>query len=157
MEQEIANCLEVLRKGGTILYPTDTIWGIGCDATNPEAVEKVYSLKRRMETKSLIILLEEARKLTGYVTAVPDIAWDLIKHIDSPLTIIYPGARNLARNVIADDGTVGIGSGGAYAAAAARALVRHAPLDARAIAEAALGIASEICIYTNTRLTIEEL
>jgi L-threonylcarbamoyladenylate synthase len=108
MEQEIAKCIEVLRNGGTILYPTDTIWGIGCDATNPVAVAKVYRLKQRMEIKSLIILLDDTQKLKEYVATVPEIAWDLLKHIDTPLTIIYPGARNLAPNVIAEDGTIGI-------------------------------------------------
>jgi L-threonylcarbamoyladenylate synthase len=98
----------VLAKGGTILYPTDTIWGIGCDATNPEAVEKVYKIKKRMETKSLIVLLDDESKLKEYTTMVPEIAYDLVRSVDTPLTIIYPAARNLAPNVIAEDGSIAI-------------------------------------------------
>jgi len=108
MEQEIQKCLGVLRKGGTILYPTDTIWGIGCDATNRKAVNKIYHLKKRLESKSLIILLDEPQKLPIYVRTIPDIAWDLMKNVDSPLTIIYPGAQNLAKNVIAEDNSIAI-------------------------------------------------
>jgi L-threonylcarbamoyladenylate synthase len=108
MEEEIKKCLEVLRKGGTILYPTDTIWGIGCDATKPKAVEKIYRIKKRVESKSLIVLLDDAAKLSSYVKIVPDIARDLIRNIDKPVTIIYPDAINLAKNVIADDGSIAI-------------------------------------------------
>jgi L-threonylcarbamoyladenylate synthase len=108
MEQEIQKCLEVLRRGGTILYPTDTIWGIGCDATNKDAVKKIYRLKKRLESKSLIILLDDPLKISRYVKTVPDIAWDLMKSVDSPLTIIYPNAQNLAKNVIAEDNSIAI-------------------------------------------------
>jgi L-threonylcarbamoyladenylate synthase len=108
IEQEIEHCLKVLESGGTLLYPTDTIWGIGCDATDSLAVDKVYRLKRRRERKSLIILLDEAEKIQDYVTAIPEIAWDLIDSVDTPLTIIYPNATNLAANVIADDGSIAI-------------------------------------------------
>ena len=108
MEEELKKCLKILEQGGTILYPTDTIWGIGCDATNAGAVEKIYRLKRRMERKSLIILLDEAEKIRNYVFSIPEIAWDLLKSVDTPLTIIYPDAKNLAKNVIADDGSVAI-------------------------------------------------
>lgn len=108
MKQEIRNCIEVLRKGGTILYPTDTIWGIGCDATNPKAVQKIFKIKKRMENKSLIVLLDRKEKLQEYVTSVPEIALDLVDNVKTPLTIIYPNARNLARNIIADDGTIAI-------------------------------------------------
>jgi L-threonylcarbamoyladenylate synthase len=108
MEQELIKCLTILKDGGTILYPTDTIWGIGCDATNPGAVEKIYLLKRRMERKSLIILLDKAERISDYVTFIPEIAWDLLKSIDTPLTIIYPEAKNLAENVVAEDGSVAI-------------------------------------------------
>ena len=108
MEQEIKNCLEVLRNGGTILYPTDTIWGIGCDATNTKAVRKIYRIKKRMESKSLIVLVEDEERLKKHTTAVPDIAWDLIRSVHTPLTIIYPGAADLAKNVIAEDGTIAI-------------------------------------------------
>jgi L-threonylcarbamoyladenylate synthase len=108
MEEEIKKSLAVLKKGGTILYPTDTIWGIGCDATNEKAVEKVYRIKKRMETKSLIILLDDASKIQRHVRTIPDIAWDLMKNVNRPLTIIYPNAYNIARNVIADDGSIAI-------------------------------------------------
>jgi len=108
MEQEILKCLEALKTGRTILYPTDTIWGIGCDALNPKAVEKVYFLKKRMEDKSLIILLDDPSKLPLYVGNVPLIAWDLIKQVDSPLTIIYPNARNLPENVTGEDNSIAI-------------------------------------------------
>ncbi len=107
-EEEIARCIEVLAAGGTILYPTDTIWGIGCDATNEVAVEKVYQLKRRMETKSLIVLLDDAGKLSHYVKSIPEIARDLIRNVDTPLTIIYPEGKNLAKNVIGEDHSVAI-------------------------------------------------
>jgi len=108
MQREINQCLSVLHAGGTILYPTDTIWGIGCDATNPQAVQKVYLLKKRVESKSLIILLDDAVRLTGYMDFVPEIAYDLIKNVDTPLTIIYPNAKNLAPNVVAEDRSIAI-------------------------------------------------
>jgi len=108
MENEIQKCVGVLNNGGTILYPTDTIWGIGCDALNDKAVEKVYQLKKRMESKSLIILLDDPEKLKFYVDKVPEIAWDLIKNVDTPLTIIYPKGKNLAKNVIGEDNSIAI-------------------------------------------------
>jgi L-threonylcarbamoyladenylate synthase len=108
MEKEIKRCVDVLRSGGTILYPTDTIWGIGCDATREKAVEKVYRIKKRMESKSLIILVDAEEVLPHYMDSVPEIARDLIRSVDTPLTIIYPNARNLAKNVIAEDGTIAI-------------------------------------------------
>jgi L-threonylcarbamoyladenylate synthase len=108
MQQDINNALHVLQKGGIILYPTDTIWGIGCDATNEEAVAKVYKIKQRQESKSLIILLDDAGLLNYYLDRVPPVASQLIEVADKPLTIVYPGAKNLAPNVIADDGTVAI-------------------------------------------------
>lgn len=106
--QELQRTLEVLNNGGTILYPTDTIWGIGCDATNSRAVEKVYRLKQRVESKSLIVLLDEIEKLPVYVSKVPEIAADLIQSYDKPLTIIFPNAKNLAKNVIAPDKSIAI-------------------------------------------------
>lgn len=106
--QEIQRALEVLRAGGTILYPTDTIWGIGCDATNTRAVEKVYKIKKRVESKSLIVLLDDVEQLSLYVEKIPDVTKDLIMSVDTPLTIIYSNAKKLARNVIAMDKTVGI-------------------------------------------------
>jgi L-threonylcarbamoyladenylate synthase len=108
IEREIQHCLKVLHAGGTILYPTDTIWGIGCDATNEVAVAKIFRIKQRMDQKSLIILLDEAEKLNDYVSNIPEIAWDLLKHVDTPLTIVYQEAKNLAKNVIAEDGSVAI-------------------------------------------------
>ncbi len=108
METDIENAIRVLEQGGTILYPTDTIWGIGCDATNTKAVEKIYQIKSRTEAKSLIILLDSFEKLSTYVEKVPDITSDLLNSITNPLTIIYSNARRLAQNVVAADGTVGI-------------------------------------------------
>lgn len=106
--QEVQRAIEVLRAGGTILYPTDTIWGIGCDATNSRAVEKVYKLKQRVETKSLIVLLDDMEKLHQHVGKVPDITFDLLNSIETPLTIIYSNAKNLAKNVMAADKTIAI-------------------------------------------------
>ena len=108
LKEEINKALEVLKSGGVILYPTDTIWGLGCDASNPEAVEKVLKIKNRPAEKSLIILLDVDTKLQSYVTDVPEIAYDLIEYAENPLTIIFSGAKNLARNVINDDGSIGI-------------------------------------------------
>jgi L-threonylcarbamoyladenylate synthase len=108
MEEEIKNALEVLRKGGTILYPTDTVWGIGCDARNKDAVAKVFKIKQRAEYKSMVTLVCDDKMLNRYVKEVPEVAWDLIEAADTPLTIIYPGARMLAENVVAADGSVGI-------------------------------------------------
>lgn len=97
-----------MQAGGIILYPTDTIWGIGCDATNEKAVQRVYDLKRRADNKAMLVLTDSSAKLNAYVTEVPEIAWDLIEVADKPLTIIYPGARNLAPNLLGEDGSVGI-------------------------------------------------
>lgn len=108
MNQDIKNAFDVLVAGGLILYPTDTIWGIGCDATNEEAVKKVYELKRRVDTKALITLLDTPVKLNYYIKDVPDIALDLIELSDKPLTIIYDNARNVASNLVADDGSLAI-------------------------------------------------
>lgn len=108
MQDDIKKACDVLRKGGIILYPTDTIWGIGCDATNEEAVKRIYELKERDDSKSMLVLLDNPVKLQTYIKDVPDIAWDLIDLSDKPLTIIYDGAKNLAANLIADDGSIGI-------------------------------------------------
>lgn len=97
-----------MHAGGVILYPTDTIWGLGCDATNPEAVNRVYQIKQRADSKALLVLVDSSVKVDFYVSDVPAIAWDLIDLADKPLTIIYPGARNLAPNLLAEDGSVGI-------------------------------------------------
>ena len=105
---DIVKAIEVLRSGGVILYPTDTIWGLGCDATNPAAVKRIYEIKQREDAKSMLILMENPNLLNSYITEVPEIAWDLIEVAESPLTIIYPGAKNLAHNLLANDGSVGI-------------------------------------------------
>ena len=107
LKEEIRKSLEVLRDGGVILYPTDTIWGLGCDATNAEAVRRIYEIKRRADNKSMLVLLDDAGKRASYAD-VPDIALDLIEVADKPTTIIYPNARRLAPNLPADDGTIGI-------------------------------------------------
>mgnify|MGYP003681949443 CR=1 FL=1 len=96
------------KDGGIILYPTDTIWGIGCDATNAEAVQRIYTIKRREDSKSMLILMENPALLDRYVEDVPDVAWDLVEISSTPLTVIYPGAKNMAQNLIADDGSIGI-------------------------------------------------
>lgn len=108
MEKEIRKCTEVLMKGGTILYPTDTVWGIGCDATNAKAVDKVYRIKKRLETKSVIILVDDEKRLKNYVKEIPEITRDLMKNVDRPLTIIYPNARNLPKNVLGEDNSIAI-------------------------------------------------
>lgn len=120
MNQEIQKALEVLRSGGIILYPTDTVWGIGCDATDPEAVAKVYSIKKREDSKSLVLLASDIDMICRYVKEIPEMAVQLIEVNDKPMTIIYPDAisgengnmkadrRCLAFNTVAQDGTVGI-------------------------------------------------
>jgi L-threonylcarbamoyladenylate synthase len=105
---DIVKAIEVLRSGGVILYPTDTIWGLGCDATNPAAVKRIYEIKQREDAKSMLILMENPNLLNSYIAEVPEIAWDLIEVAESPLTIIYPGAKNLAHNLLANDGSIGI-------------------------------------------------
>jgi L-threonylcarbamoyladenylate synthase len=108
MQNDIKKALEVLKSGGVILYPTDTIWGLGCDATNPEAVQKIYKIKKREDSKSMLVLMENPALLERYVDEVPEVAWDLVEISTTPLTVIYPGAKNLAANLIAGDGSVGI-------------------------------------------------
>ncbi len=108
MKEIIQETVKYLKEGKTILYPTDTIWGVGCDATNSRAVQKVYKLKQRDETKSLIILLDHIDKLSLYLKEVPQVAYDLINNIENPLTIIYQNAKGLAKNVIAKDKSIAI-------------------------------------------------
>lgn len=108
MKEEIKKTLSYLESGKIILYPTDTIWGIGCDATNYQAVERIYRLKQRVESKSMIILLDDAASLPQYIKEVPEITMDLVSSIDSPLTVIYQGAQGLAKNAIAADGSIAI-------------------------------------------------
>jgi len=107
-KDDMKQALETLKAGGLILYPTDTIWGIGCDATNPEAVEKIFALKGRDKGKSMIVLLGNDYQLEAYVQEVPEVAYQLIEVADKPLTIIYNKAKNLAPNVVAEDGSIGI-------------------------------------------------
>lgn len=108
MKEDIQKAIEVMGAGGLILYPTDTIWGIGCDATNEDAVRKVYELKQRSDSKSMIVLIDNPVKLDYYLADTPSLAWDLIEVSDKPLTIIYDGARNIAPNLIAEDGSLAI-------------------------------------------------
>ena len=108
IREEIRKACEVLQKGGVILYPTDTVWGIGCDATNEEAVKRVYEIKRRADSKAMLVLVDSDVKVDFYVKDVPEVAWDLIQYATKPLTVIYDDARNLAPNLIGEDGSVGI-------------------------------------------------
>jgi L-threonylcarbamoyladenylate synthase len=108
MTDDIKAALGVLQKGGIILYPTDTIWGLGCDACNEAAVQRIYDIKNRIDSKSMLVLMEIAALIERYVEEVPDIAYDLIELTDKPLTIIYDKAKNLAKNLISDDGSIGI-------------------------------------------------
>ncbi|RRD79821.1 threonylcarbamoyl-AMP synthase [Alloprevotella sp. OH1205_COT-284] len=105
---DIRQALSVMKQGGVILYPTDTIWGIGCDATNPEAVAKVYAIKQRVDAKALISLVDSEAKIDFYVPDVPDVAWNLIELAERPLTIIYDNVRNLAPNLKAEDGSAAL-------------------------------------------------
>ena len=119
MKDHMSEALEVLRKGGTVLYPTDTVWGLGCDATNPAAVARIFEIKRREDSKSLVLLASDLDMVAKYVKQIPSIAIDLVEVNDAPMTIIYPGAVvsepgsagdrwHLAYNAVAEDGTVGI-------------------------------------------------
>ena len=107
-EADIRKAVEVMRHGGVILYPTDTVWGIGCDATNAEAVKRVYDIKQRSDSKALICLVDSDARLQRYVRNVPDVAWQLIDCCDRPTTIILDGAVNLAANLVADDGSIAL-------------------------------------------------
>ena len=106
--EDIKNAVEVLRKGGVILYPTDTVWGIGCDATNAEAVAKVYEIKHREDSKALICLVDSEGRLQRYVRDVPEIAWQLMEMSEKPMTVILDNAINLAPNLIAEDGSIAL-------------------------------------------------
>ena len=111
-KEDLQEALRVLRNGGIIVYPTDTVWGIGCDATNAEAVAKIYALKQREDSKSMLVLLDSPSKLPYYVGEVPETAWALLEASEDaetkPLTLIYPHARNMAPNLIAENGSIGI-------------------------------------------------
>lgn len=108
MKKDIDQAYAVLNNGGTILYPTDTIWGIGCLATDPVAVQKVYDIKKRSDTKSMLILLDDANRLPSYIDEIPEVAWELIEAADNALTIIYPNGKNLAGNLLSEDKSIGI-------------------------------------------------
>ncbi|KAA6328691.1 Threonylcarbamoyl-AMP synthase [termite gut metagenome] len=108
MLDDIKNACRTMEEGGVILYPTDTVWGLGCDATNADAVRRIYEIKQRAESKAMLVLVDSPVKVDFYVEEVPEIAWDVIDLADKPITIIYPGARNLAANLLAGDGSVGI-------------------------------------------------
>jgi L-threonylcarbamoyladenylate synthase len=107
-EEDLRSALKVLKEGGVILYPTDTVWGLGCDATNNIAVEKIFSIKKRAESKSLIILVDSESMLERYVKEIPEAADQIIEVSDTPVTIIYPEGKNLAEGVCSEDGSVGI-------------------------------------------------
>ncbi len=106
-DDDLRSAVKTLRNGGIIIYPTDTVWGIGCDATNPSAVAKIYALKQRAESKSMLVLVDSTNRLPAYVNNIPDVAYDMMDLSDKPLTLILDGAKNLAPNLIADDGSVG--------------------------------------------------
>ncbi|NNK82133.1 MAG: threonylcarbamoyl-AMP synthase [Flavobacteriaceae bacterium] len=108
MEKEIENTLKVLKQGGIILYPTDTIWGIGCDATNYEAIQRIYELKQRTESKSMISLVSDFKMLNQYIEEVPEVAYDIIKYAQKPTTVIYDRPLRVAENLIAEDNTLAI-------------------------------------------------
>lgn len=108
MTEDLKKACEILANGGLILYPTDTIWGIGCDATNQDAVNRIFSLKQRVDSKALIVLLDTTAKLDYYVEDVPDLALDLIEMSDKPITIIYDKGKNIASNLLADDCSIAI-------------------------------------------------
>jgi L-threonylcarbamoyladenylate synthase len=108
LKDEVAKALKVVQEGGIILYPTDTVWGIGCDATNNEAVEKIYKLKQRDEAKSMIVLLDTENKLESYISEVNSLAYDLIEYAENPLTLVMPGAKNISPALTGSDGSIGI-------------------------------------------------
>lgn len=108
INQEVINACSVLAKGGTILYPTDSIWGLGCDASNQAAVNKIIQIKKRSLEKSMLILIDKAEKIENYVNNIPVIAWDLMNKTSRPTTFIYYDVKNLPKNLIASDGSIGI-------------------------------------------------
>lgn len=105
---EIHNAYEVIKEGGIILYPTDTVWGIGCDATNEEAVAKIYALKQREESKSMICLMNGEKMLYNVFSKIPDVAWEILDYSERPTTLILDQPKNVAKNIIAEDNTLGI-------------------------------------------------
>ena len=107
-KEDIRRAIEVMNNGGIILYPTDTIWGLGCDATNAEAVKRIYAIKQRTDAKALISLVDSEAKVQFYVREVPEVAWDLMELSERPMTVVFDGGRNLAPNLLAEDGSVAI-------------------------------------------------
>jgi len=107
-EEDIKECLNTLRQGGIILYPTDTIWGLGCDPTNSSAIEKIFKIKSRSESKSLIILVDGLSMIERYVKDIPEIVYELAEVSDTPLTIIYPKGKNLAEGICSEDDSIAI-------------------------------------------------
>ena len=105
-EKDIKEAVRVMKQGGVILYPTDTVWGIGCDATNPEAVKRVYEIKKRDDSKAMICLIDSDSRISRYIRNVPDVEWDLFSLATKPTTIILDGAQGLAPNLIAEDGSI---------------------------------------------------
>lgn len=108
MEDEINKAIKILKSGGIILYPTDTIWGLGCDPDNTNAIIKICSIKKRNNTRGMLILVDSSERILNYVEKMPELAYDLIEQSDKPLTIIYDGAKNLAPNLISSNGSIGI-------------------------------------------------
>jgi L-threonylcarbamoyladenylate synthase len=108
MQQEVNKAVEVLKEGKIILYPTDTIWGLGCDAMNSAAVKKIFALKRREESKAMIVLISDIGQLRDYVEKIPEIAWDLVDFAENPLTVIYPQGKNVAPELLGADGSIAI-------------------------------------------------
>lgn len=108
LRSEVEKAVEVLKAGGLLLYPTDTLWGIGCDATNPEAVEKIYKLKKSDNKKSMLVLVKDLDSITKYVDKTPDVAWELFEVSEKPLTLILPNAHSVAKNLIPEENTLGI-------------------------------------------------
>ncbi len=104
--EEIKEAVKILRQGGVILYPTDTIWGIGCDATNEYAVDRVFEIKNRPANKSMIAIVDNPQRLAIYTDQMPDVVWDLLELTTEPLTVIYPNGKNLAPNAINEDGSI---------------------------------------------------
>lgn len=108
LDRELTNALAALHSGGTILYPTDTVWGIGCDCTNERAVDKIFKIKKRDSSKSLVLLVDSNARLLRYVKTVPEMAWELMQYSDKPLTIVYPEGKNVAKNMIGPDKSIAI-------------------------------------------------
>ena len=108
MREEIKKAVEIIRNGGVILYPTDTIWGLGCDPRNPDALAKLNKIKQRLEGKHYILLVDGEHRLYNYVKEIPEVCFDLTVHTEDPITIVYPGGKNVDESVLAEDGSLAI-------------------------------------------------